>query len=1010
MSNNTIKVNFLEVEQGGRKSNKYLHAFILGMLVISMSLVSVFFVLQNSLACCPCCHGDITIIKATDPSGSDQKFNFSGDLCNFSLMDGESKDFIHKSTRHYDITEAITTGWELTAIICTGDDDYSVDLANRTVTIDLDHGENVVCTFYNSEDAPKPYCGDGNLDPGEDCDDGADGDDTNQCYDNCTLTYCGDSIIQNPNGYDGNEQCDDGPDGSETCTPNCTLIEEPEYVTIKAFKIVCEDETDLPDWGNGGPNITADTAQDYVDDSQGKCYLATNWYFQWGFGAKCGQTGVKKLDGAHIGEADGSGGSGTNTGTGYNDWKNFTTYTGETATSAQVQIDDMKGANKLWVRENLQSGYIPFTNPPQGVKEDNFTAELYCHNDVENYDNYDYINNALLGETYYCVGFNTLTDTPPEQGTLIVKKLVVDGQATSSDWTMHIGDSIDFPGSASGTANVLDVGMYQVTESGDPGNYELTYSGDCGETGLVSIGADETKTCILTNTYQEQPPKWGSITVCKYEDLDGLASTTEDRATTTNIWTFTLDDGATTTIQETENGCTVFTNLEAGSYDLSEELLSGWRVLKPAGGTTTVSLCPGQNKTVNFVNYQVEEPELGSIKVCKYEDEDGLASTTDDRATTTSVWTFSLNDGATTTPHNTVNGCTLFNGLNAGDYTITETLLSNWYFLESADGTATTTLSEGEDKQINFINYYQEPEHYCGDGHLDEGEECDDGNNVNGDGCNASCRYEYRGGGGGGGIYLQILDLEAHCITENSAVVNWRTNKTATSWVVYGIDSDAQEDATSTETTVSSTQHSMVIDGLTPYVDYFFEAVSKAGSKEVRKTVTYNTNSCVQVKGEEGKPTLTISKTIDQEFANPGDKDITYTIVLNNIGNLTAFDVTLTDTLPTGLTYTESSSTIQAWELGDFAPGANKIVKYLVNVDDTVLPGIYTNTAEVKAANHGPVSATADLEVREVKVLPITGFSFNEFLLMLISAISLLGVSTVMKRKFFTSNIRPTAQ
>ena len=35
---------------------------------------------------------------------------------------------------------------------------------------------------------------------------------------------------------------------------------------------------------------------------------------------------------------------------------------------------------------------------------------------------------------------------------------------------------------------------------------------------------------------------------------------------------------------------------------------------------------------------------------------------------------------------------------------------------------------------------------YCGDGHLDTGEQCDDGNNINGDGCSATCTRELFGG------------------------------------------------------------------------------------------------------------------------------------------------------------------------------------------------------------------------------------------------------------------------
>jgi len=33
------------------------------------------------------------------------------------------------------------------------------------------------------------------------------------------------------------------------------------------------------------------------------------------------------------------------------------------------------------------------------------------------------------------------------------------------------------------------------------------------------------------------------------------------------------------------------------------------------------------------------------------------------------------------------------------------------------------------------------PDPYCGDGKLDPGEECDDGNNVDGDGCDADCTF-----------------------------------------------------------------------------------------------------------------------------------------------------------------------------------------------------------------------------------------------------------------------------
>jgi len=57
---------------------------------------------------------------------------------------------------------------------------------------------------------------------------------------------------------------------------------------------------------------------------------------------------------------------------------------------------------------------------------------------------------------------------------------------------------------------------------------------------------------------------------------------------------------------------------------------------------------------------------------------------------------------------------------------------------------------------------------YCGDGIIqtEYGEECDDGNNVSGDGCNAVCQTEASfppagGGGGGGGGYIPSKETKA---------------------------------------------------------------------------------------------------------------------------------------------------------------------------------------------------------------------------------------------------------
>src|SRR5947209_5246490 len=65
--------------------------------------------------------------------------------------------------------------------------------------------------------ACQPRCGNGIVDPGEQCDDGNDvnGD---TCDSNCTTPACGNGIV------DSGEQCDDGNDvNGDTCDSNCTM-------------------------------------------------------------------------------------------------------------------------------------------------------------------------------------------------------------------------------------------------------------------------------------------------------------------------------------------------------------------------------------------------------------------------------------------------------------------------------------------------------------------------------------------------------------------------------------------------------------------------------------------------------------------------------------------------------------------------------------------------------------------------------------------------------------------
>jgi hypothetical protein len=143
-------------------------------------------------------------------------------------------------------------------------------------------------------------------------------------------------------------------------------------IIVKAYKVVCDSESKLPNWGNNSaPNITASTAQTYVNTHPG-CQIQSDWDFQYGFGEKSGNPGVQRFgNGNQTGLAP--------VGTGYNDWKTLGTTSG--SNPAEINVNDLQGSDRIWVRENLQSEYVPFSYPPGSQPGNSYSAELYCHTD-----------------------------------------------------------------------------------------------------------------------------------------------------------------------------------------------------------------------------------------------------------------------------------------------------------------------------------------------------------------------------------------------------------------------------------------------------------------------------------------------------------------------------------------------------------------------------------------------------------------------------------------------------
>lgn len=248
-------------------------------------------------------------------------------------------------------------------------------------------------------------------------------------------------------------------------------------VKIVAQKIVCQNEASLPNWGLGGPNISATTAQNFVNQSEGACWFAPDWNFQWGY--------------------DWIANPGDNTGLAQN-WTTFgpTDQTG-TAVTEITSLEE----SKIWLRESWNDLYIPFTYGESGNRN-NVSAEFYCHQDVLNYDNYEWIDNLELSKdgnqpTYYCVAFNVR-----QTGTVTFDKVVVGGEAKDSAFTFTVNET----SYKDGDGATLPTGTYNVTESGPAGYTLVSASGVCskGEEGNIILNVTkEGGTCTLQNNFPE---------------------------------------------------------------------------------------------------------------------------------------------------------------------------------------------------------------------------------------------------------------------------------------------------------------------------------------------------------------------------------------------------------------------------------------------------------------------------------------------------------------------------
>ncbi len=567
-------------------------------------------------------------------------------------------------------------------------------------------------------------------------------------------------------------------------------------VTIVATKVVCDQESKLPNWGLGGPDITAQTATDYVAAHAG-CALTPDWNFQWGYSS------VKDLGGNFIGIADGSNGAGSNTGTGLSDWKTF----GTTNTSgvASTKIYDLQGSPKIWVREVMKDGYVPFSyDPSHSINDNNVSAEMYCNSDVLNYDNYDYIASPAFGATYYCVAFNAAKPVIHVNQAPVITIVGTNPATTTQDaayvdLSATVFDSEDGVITnklvASGTVNTHILGTYTIT-------YNATDSQNlAAETKTRTVTVVAKPTCAATNTCPVNTPP--VITVLGLNPL-----TVEVNTVFTDLGATALDleDGAITpSATGTVNTAVI------GSYTIT------YNATDSQGATATPKI-----RTVNVVpvgtpiNQKPEITLLGDIVMQL------VVGTT---FTDPSATVLDLEDGVIT---NKLVATGTVDANTIGSYTITYN--------------ATDSKNLAADTKTRTVNVVAAPTTGCTSN-------CGGGGSTVFDypGCTnpAATNYNrlankddgscsYPGGGGGGSVPLSITNEKLVVTGTTSVTVTWNTNLPSDSRVVYGMGSVGTLSAkpsygypltTATDTT-NVYNHSMVINGIPSAIATYYRPIS----------------------------------------------------------------------------------------------------------------------------------------------------------------------------------------
>lgn len=638
--------------------------------------------------------GSISIVKNT--LGGEGIFTFEttmveGNVTLTTEGNTATRQFSDLLAGSYTIKELGTTGWDLTNLVCVDPDQgTSVNLTTGEATIDLDAGENIVCTYTNTKRGSitvTKVVGDEstwNFTLNDMSTPSALGNGESHKFENLK-----------PGSYTLTEEASDDYHTSITCRNevpgqngyviNLVAGEEVSCVvtnTLKTADVSVVKSANSTEFMRGDTVEYTLTVENNGPDIAKSVTLTDN--------IPAGLT--------YVSATSAKGTCQENSGT-------ITCNLGDLANGeivvVTVKVKVTATASGAIQNTGTVSSTTPDPNEDNNTDEESITV-LHLELDVDKTDDNDtvYPGNKIT----YTINWEVTGNTEAKNIKLVekVNKTLVDvdlSDPLNSGWTVcgdyycyEIGNRTT---PANGTVQFVVTVKKPTNATEIPNTVELYTDKPVGE-GELKDEDSETTTVL----------QYGSISGYKFNDINGNGVWEEEAGL--SGWIIYIDENGNGKREDSEKsvitdeyGLFEFTDLLPGSYVVCEEQQEGWIQTTP-NGCYVIEVAQGEDiENKNFGNFK-----LGSISGYKFEDKNGNGKW-DRGENKLKNWKIEIwQDGVKQSTYTNSNGRFEFKGLKSGQYTVCEVLRDEWVnTLPKGEPCYTFTITSGYTEEFNFGNF-----------------------------------------------------------------------------------------------------------------------------------------------------------------------------------------------------------------------------------------------------------------------------------------------------------------